>query len=133
MNRHCMHCGTGMEDAWSFCPCCGTHTPSELHASTAEEHTAAPVRGLVIASVSSLGLVAAGVCLFFTGWGMILGALLVLVGFIAPLAVFSLGEQIDKCPFCGVWVLTGADHKQHSCPHCNQPFAVDEHHSLHPV
>ncbi|MDE3201647.1 MAG: hypothetical protein KGN79_12085 [Acidobacteriota bacterium] len=133
MDRHCRSCGSGMEEAWSFCPRCGAYTLEESHARTAEEHTAAPVRGLVLAAVTSFGLIAVGVCLFFTGWGMVLGAPLVLVGAITPLAVFSLGEQVDKCPFCGVWVLTGSDHKQHACPHCNRQFAVDEHHSLHPA
>lgn len=133
MDHHCRRCGAGMEEAWSFCPRCGSYTSEKLHAETAEEQTAAPVRGMVLAGLTSIGLIAVGVGLFFTGWGMFLGFPLVLVGAITPLAVFSLGEQVDKCPFCGVWVLTGADHRQHACPHCNRQFAVDEQHRLHPA
>ncbi len=133
-NRHCMHCGADLEDVWIYCPNCGSHgTSEETRAGAPKEHTTAPVRGMVLGGLTSIGLIAVGVGLFFTGWGMFLGAPLVLVGAITPLAIFSLGEQVDKCPFCGVWVLTGADHRQHACPHCNRQFAVDEHHSLHPA
>jgi predicted RNA-binding Zn-ribbon protein involved in translation (DUF1610 family) len=132
MERHCMHCGAGLEDAWSFCPRCGKHGTSEnVHVDAAQEQSFAPVRGMVLGGLASIGLIAVGVALFFTGWGMFIGFPLMMVGAIAPLVLFSLGEQVDKCPFCGVWVLTGQDHKLHACPHCNELFAVDEHHAMH--
>ncbi|HWA95931.1 MAG TPA: hypothetical protein VG844_15115 [Terracidiphilus sp.] len=97
----------------------------------AGENTSAPVRGMVLGALVSIGLIAVGVGLFFTGWGMFLGFPLVLVGAITPLVLFSIGEQVDRCPHCGVWVMTGADHRQHACPHCNRLFAVDEHRAMH--
>ena len=125
--RQCARCHNLLEDGWKFCPRCGASRITDKNVEEVQkEHTAAPVRGMILGGVASIGLIVAGVALFFLRGGMYIGFPLILVGAVLPLAMFSIGEQVDKCPYCGTWVMTGADHRRHACPHCNRMFAVDE-------
>jgi DNA-directed RNA polymerase subunit RPC12/RpoP len=126
----CPKCKAELESNWIFCPHCGDACAREKHLAPASEHV--PARGafggMVYGLIAAPILIIAGIMLSLTGWGIVLGMPIILLGILAPLAgpLFGMGEHKGKCPQCGTVVLTLADGKVHGCPMCSQAFAIDD-------
>ena len=137
MNRQCTQCNTNLEDAWSFCPRCGAH--GAVPVATPREHQPVPHKGaysgLVYGIVAAPILIAFGIMICLTGWGLFLGIPVIALGVLAPLAgpIFGLGEHQGKCPKCGMRVVSGPDQRAHACPHCGEQVAVVDEHGAHPA
>jgi len=128
MDANCSKCGAHLTPSWVFCPHCGTGIAHEVHA---REHQLHPARGafggMVYGLIAAPVLIIPGILLCLLGWGIFLGVPMIVLGILAPILgpVFGMGEHRAKCPACGTAMLTIADGKMHSCPTCNERFALD--------
>ena len=132
MDAHCSKCATSLTPLWIFCPHCGTAVPHETQ-NYAAPHEHVPARGafggLLYGLIAAPILIAAGIMISLTGWGVFLGVPIILLGILAPLAgpLFGMGEHRGKCPVCGTVVITIGDGKVHDGPTCSAKFAVGQH------
>jgi len=128
MDANCSKCGVHLASSWIFCPHCGTTVAHEVHPRDHQHHPArGAFGGMVYGLIAAPVLIFPGILLCLLGWGIFLGVPMIVLGLLAPLAgpVFGMGEHRAKCPACGTTVLTVADGKVHSCPTCNERFALD--------
>ena len=123
MDAHCSKCATPLTPFWIFCPHCGTAVPHETQNYAAPpEHVPArgAFSGLLYGLIAAPILIAAGIMISLTGWGVFLGVPVILLGILAPLAgpLFGMGETV---------VISLGDGKVHDCPTCSGRFAVGGH------
>ena len=133
MDAQCSKCGMHVPMPWKFCPICGTAVAHESHPVEHEHHPArGAFGGMFYGLIAAPILIFPGILLCLLGWGIFLGIPMILLGVVMPLMgpMFGMGEHKGKCPACGTHMVSVEDGKKHSCPVCNEKFAMEDQHTI---
>ena len=127
MSAQCLNCRMYLEAGSKSCPSCGTPCGNQAHQGPDNEdhRVRGAFGGLLFGLITAPALIAFGVMVCLTGWGLLLGLAIIAAGILTPIAgsVFGMGEHAGKCPFCGTHMVGIPDGKAHGCPVCAREFA----------